>query len=49
MKTNDNKNVVPLREYAKLKKVSRQSIYNWIKLNKIKSVKIGYQQFIVID
>mgnify|MGYP000916578699 CR=1 FL=1 len=36
-------------DYASKNKVTRQTIYNWIKTGKIKPIKIGSQQLIKIE
>ncbi len=34
--------------YAEKHKVTRQTIYNWIKEGKLKTIKLGSQQFIKV-
>jgi len=35
-----------IQDYARDKKVTRQTVYNWIKEGKLKTRKLGFQQFI---
>ena len=49
MITIDNQKLVTIQEYAKSMNRTRQTIYNWLKDKKIKSKKIGFQQFIIVD
>lgn len=49
MITVENKKLVPLQEYAKSIGKTRQTIYAWLKSNKLRSKKIGCQQFIIVE
>ncbi len=40
--------VLTIQDYAKKQNITRQTVYNWIKENKIKTVKIGSQQFVKV-
>jgi predicted site-specific integrase-resolvase len=42
----NNQNLITLEDYARLKKVSLKTIYNWINAGKLKPVIIGKHKFI---
>lgn len=45
----DGKKTMALQDYAKYVGKTRQTIYNWLKIEKIKSIEFGYQQFIIVN
>lgn len=40
--------VLTIQDYASKNKITRQTVYNWIKEKKVQTVKIGSQQFIKV-
>lgn len=46
MNIDSEKKYMTIKEFAQSKNITRQTVYNWIKEGKLKTKRLGNQQFI---
>ena len=45
----DGKKTMSLRDYADFEQIGRHAVYYRLKMGLVKSIKFGYQQFIILE